>query len=190
MIEENLIASLKKQFDYYQLLANKTIHQIPASKLFWKPDEESNSIAIIMKHMAGNMLSRWTDFLTTDGEKAWRHRDAEFEIHEENYQAILDYWEKGWSCLHDALNLVTSENLQQIIYIRNEGHTLVDALLRQLAHYPYHVGQIVFLGKMIQQEKWQSLSIPKGNSQQFNHQKFSQDKGERHFTDSYLSENK
>lgn len=190
MFADNLITTLKKQFAYYKLLANKTIDQVPRETLFWQPDAESNSIAIIMKHMAGNMLSRWTDFMTTDGEKPWRNRDQEFVANPEHSEDLILYWNRGWHCLEEALDTLDEQTIMHIIYIRNEGHTVLEAMLRQLAHYSYHVGQIVFLGKMIQQEKWQSLSIPKGQSLVFNDKKFGEEKSTRHFTDDFLEEKK
>ena len=134
----------------------------------YRPNEESNSIAIIIQHMAGNMLSRWTNFLTEDGEKEWRQRDDEFEIHDYNKLQLLNLWEKGWLCFLTAIEPLTKKELKQTIYIRKEPLLVIDAINRQLAHYPYHVGQIVFLGKMIQGHNWKNLSIPKGDSQVYN----------------------
>ncbi|WP_184544172.1 DUF1572 domain-containing protein [Mucilaginibacter sp. FT3.2] len=160
------------QFTYYKKLGEKTFAQLNDADLFWRFNEESNSIAIIVKHMAGNMLSRWTDFLNTDGEKEWRNRDIEFEDAVNTREEIMNAWNQGWECLFGALNAITPDDWQKTIYIRNEPHRVEDAINRQLAHYPYHVGQIVFIGKMIAGSKWQSLSIPKGNSQQYNADKF------------------
>lgn len=182
----NYLESVKKQFEYYKQLADKTISQLPDDKLSWQFNEESNSIVTIVKHLHGNMLSRWTDFLTTDGEKEWRKRDEEFENEINSTESLLKLWEEGWNCLFDTLNSLTEDDLSKTVYIRNQGCTVVDAINRQLAHYPYHVGQIVFLGKMILNERWQSLSIPKGNSKAYNADKFSQPKHNEHFTDEYL----
>jgi hypothetical protein len=132
------------------------------------------------------MLSRWTDFLSTDGEKDWRNRDEEFEQKINSRQELLAKWEQGWNCLFNAINPLTAADLNQIIYIRNQGHTVLEAINRQLAHYPYHVGQIVMLGKMLAKDGWQSLSIPKGKSQNYNNDKFAQPKQNKHFTDEYL----
>lgn len=180
------LESIRKQFEYYKMLGDKTIEQLPDDKLFWQYNEESNSISIIVKHLYGNMLSRWTDFLTTDGEKEWRNRDAEFENTINSKETLLEMWEEGWKCFFNALNLLNAEDLNRIIYIRNEGHTVLEAINRQLAHYPYHVGQIVFIGKMICNENWVSLSIPKGKSNLYNTGKFSKEKQNKHFTEEFL----
>jgi hypothetical protein len=178
-----------KQFQYYKLLADKSIIQISEDKIWWQYNTDSNSIAIIMKHLSGNMLSRWTDFLTTDGEKDWRDRDTEFEAETLSKQALIDYWEKGWTCFLSVLHSLKKDDLKNIIYIRNQGHTVEEAILRQLAHYPYHVGQIVFIAKMCS-EHWESLSIPKNNSKSYNSEKFAQPKSNQHFTDEILKEKK
>jgi hypothetical protein len=136
------------------------------------------------------MLSRWTDFLTSDGEKEWRNRDAEFENDIITRQEVIDKWNEGWTCLFKAINSLTADDLDKIIYIRNQGHTVMEAINRQLAHYPYHVGQIVFLGKMVTQNGWASLSIPRGNSQSYNNEKFSKPKHKGHFTDEFLTDKK
>ncbi len=122
--------------------------------------------------MHGNMLSRWTDFLTTDGEKPWRKRDKEFENETQTREALLILWNEGWNCLFKVLNSLSEFELDEIIYIRNQAHTVLEAINRQLAHYPYHVGQIVFIGKMLCNENWNTLSIAKGNSEIFNSEKF------------------
>ncbi len=180
------LSSIKKQFEYYKSLGDKTFKQLPDEKLFWHYNEESNSIATIVKHLWGNMLSRWTDFLTSDGEKDWRDRDAEFENDITTRQELLDKWQAGWACLFTALDALKPEDLDRIIYIRNQGHTVMEAINRQLAHYPYHVGQIVYLGKMLADKEWTSLSIPKGKSNEYNSDKFSQPKRKQHFTDEFL----
>jgi hypothetical protein len=180
------LKSAKRQFLYYKSLGDKAIAQVADKELNWLPNYESNSIAIIVKHLHGNMLSRWTDFLTTDGEKPTRKRDGEFENDSPSRETILQWWEDGWKCLFDALETVTDEDLNTIIYIRNEGHTVLEAINRQLAHYPYHVGQIVYIAKMLKNHSWESLSIPRNNSNDYNADKFSQEKGIRHFTDSEL----
>lgn len=175
--------SVKKQFEYYKKLGEKTFAQLSDQQLFWKYNEESNSIATIVKHLWGNMLSRWTDFLTTDGEKDWRQRDAEFDDDIKTRAALLEKWNEGWACLSDAINQLSDADLTKEVYIRNQGHSVVEAINRQLAHYPYHVGQIVFIGKMACNVNWTSLSIPKGNSKAYNVDKFSKPKGKRHFTE-------
>jgi hypothetical protein len=186
----NYLESVKKQFEYYKLLGDKTFSQLPDEKLFWQYNENSNSIATIVKHLWGNMLSRWTDFLTSDGEKEWRNREAEFENDITSRQELINKWEEAWTCLFKALNSITTEDLQKVIYIRNQGHTIEEAINRQLAHYPYHIGQIVFIGKMIRDEEWTSLSIPKGMSNAFNADKFSKPKQKGHFTDGFLDKEK
>ena len=184
------IEGVIKQFEYYKMLGEKTINQLSEEDLFWKYNEESNSIAIIVNHLYGNMLSRWTDFLNSDGEKPWRNRDSEFEDVVQNKKSLLIKWDEGWSCLLNTLKSLKFEDLQKIIYIRNEGHTVTEAINRQLAHYPYHIGQIVFIGKMITNNHWKSLSIPKGNSENYNQSKFSKEKQKNHFTDELLDRNK
>jgi len=171
------------------MLGERTMEQVPDEKLFWQFNEESNSIATIVKHLWGNMMSRWSDFLTTDGEKEWRQRDAEFENDITSRQELMKKWNEGWNCLFNALNSITDNDLERVIYIRNQGHSVIDAINRQLAHYPHHVGQIVFIGKMVCDSKWKSLSIPKGKSASFNAEKFSQPKRMEHFTDEFLKKN-
>lgn len=180
------LTSVRKQFEYYKLLGEKTFDQVPDEKLFWQPDPESNSMSTIVKHLWGNMLSRWTDFLTTDGEKEWRQRDAEFDNDVNTREAMLEKWNTGWDCLFKALGQLTENDLDKIIYIRNQGHTIADAINRQLAHYPYHIGQIVYIGKLAAGSNWSSLSIPRGKSDEFNREKFSRPKSEQHFTDEFL----
>lgn len=186
---DDYLESVRKQFEYYKMLGDKTFSQLADDKLFWQYNSESNSIATIVKHLWGNMLSRWTDFLTSDGEKEWRDRDAEFENDIKSRQELLDKWNEGWTCLFNAINSLTTADLNKIIYIRNQGHTVTEAINRQLAHYPYHIGQIVFIGKMLA-DSWTSLSIPKGNSQSYNADKFSKPKQKEHFTDEFLSDKK
>ena len=186
MKNNTYLESVKMQFDYYKMLGDKTIDLLPDDKLFWQYNDESNSIAIIVKHLSGNMLSRWTDFLTSDGEKEWRHRDEEFENDIKNKIELIQKWNDGWNCFFNALNSLQEDDLSKTIYIRNQGHTVLEAINRQLAHYPYHVGQMVFIGKMICNEKWVSLSIPKGNSNTYNAEKFSKEKHKEDFTEEFL----
>ncbi|MGY3211922.1 DUF1572 domain-containing protein [Mucilaginibacter sp. HD30] len=174
-----------KQFEYYKLLGEQTFAQVPEDRLFWQYNEESNSIATIVKHLSGNMQSRWTDFLTSDGEKEWRDRDREFENDLSTKIAVLALWDKGWQILLDTLRSLQEDDLDRIIYIRNQGHTVMEAINRQLAHYPYHIGQIVFIGKMAS-SGWQSLSIPRGGSQAYNAGKFAEPPQRQHFTDEFL----
>jgi hypothetical protein len=180
------LESAKKQFEYYKMLGEKTFAQLSDEQLFLQINDESNSIAIIVKHLWGNMLSRWTDFLTADGEKEWRQRDAEFDNDIKSRSEMLAKWNEGWDCLFDALDSLTENDWTKVIYIRNQGHSVVEAINRQLAHYPYHIGQIVFLGKMLLEDKWSSLSIPKGASKEYNAGKFAQPRQKQHFTDEYI----
>ena len=186
-MDKNYLQSVIKQFEYYKLLGEKSFLQIPDEKLCWQYNEASNSVATIVNHLRGNMLSRWTDFLTTDGEKEWRDRDAEFENGIHTQEEMLVRWNEGWQVLLNTLHSLQEEDLSRIIYIRNQGHTVMEAINRQLAHYPYHVGQIVFIGKMCAEE-WTSLSIPKGHSKNFNEQKFLKPQHREHFTDEFLND--
>ena len=156
---------------------------MPDEALFWQYNEESNSIAVIMAHISGNMRSRFTDFLTADGEKPWRNRDDEFEPNAGNRQDLMDAWNAGWECLLETLGSLTAGQLEEMVYIRNDGHTVVEAINRQLAHYPYHIGQMIYLAKMIANERWESLSIARNQSNEYNSRKFSQEQSKRHFTD-------
>lgn len=177
------LKSVKKQFLYYKMLGEKSIDQLDEQQLHWQFNAESNSIAILVQHMAGNMLSRFTDFLTSDGEKPWRNRDAEFEPSGNNKSEVLQQWEQGWHCLIATLDGLTEKELEHIVYVRNEGHTVTEAINRQLAHYSYHIGQIVFIAKMLKNMDWQSLSIARNDSDAYNARKFSQPPSRRHFTD-------
>lgn len=177
------LESVKKQFLYYKTLGEKAMEQLQEEQLFFQYNGESNSIAILVNHIAGNMLSRFTDFLTSDGEKPWRNRDAEFTNPFKNKAELMQHWNKGWNCLMDALDQLTEEHLEKIVYIRNDGHTVTEAINRQLAHYPYHIGQMVFIAKMLQNEHWKTLSIARNKSADYNDRKFSQGKDRRHFTE-------
>jgi len=179
----NYLKSAHRQFDYYKLLGEKALSQLEDEALFYSANDASNSIAIIVQHLAGNMLSRWTNFLTEDGEKPWRERDEEFEMVLHTREEVFQFWEKGWHCLFAALESITDDDLERIIYIRNEGHTVLEAINRQIAHYSYHVGQIVYIAKLLVGENWKSLSIPKRQSNHYNESKFVQEKGIRHFTE-------
>ena len=184
--DESYLESVKKQFLYYKMLGEKAIDQLEPTQLFIAVNEDTNSIATIIKHISGNMLSRWTDFLTSDGEKEWRNRDGEFENDLQSKEEVLEIWNKGWNCLENALESLKPEQLSDIIYIRNEGHTVIEAINRQLAHYPYHVGQIVFYAKQLKNSEWHSLSIPKNKSGNYNAEKFAKEKEIKNFTDDEL----
>jgi hypothetical protein len=153
----------------YKRLAEKAFEQLEDDEFFITLDEESNSVGVIIKHMSGNMLSRWTDFLTTDGEKPDRNRDQEFVLSPEtSREALMKQWEKGWSCVFSAIEPLQPEDLGRMVLIRGEEHTVVKAITRQLTHYAYHTGQIVFLAKHLRSADWRSLSIPRNRSAEFN----------------------
>ncbi|MBV9771660.1 MAG: DUF1572 domain-containing protein [Bryobacterales bacterium] len=154
-------------FRYYKKLAERAMEQLSDDQLFAVLDEEMNSIAVIVKHMAGNMRSRWTDFLSSDGEKPFRDRDAEFSDPPDTREALLELWENGWQCLLGTLESLSDSDLGRTITIRGEAHSVMQAINRQVAHLPYHCGQIVFLAKHLCGDKWQTLSIPRGGSAQF-----------------------
>ncbi|GAB1309713.1 DUF1572 domain-containing protein [Urechidicola sp. KH5] len=179
----NYLKSINRQFHYYKNLGDATFEQLSEQELLYSPSEDVNSISIIVKHIVGNQLSRWTNFLTEDGEKEWRHRDTEFEGAFTSKEAMLQAWENGWNCLFNALNEVDKVDLIHIVYIRNEGHTVLEAINRQLCHYSYHIGQIVHIGKTIKEADWKSLSIPKNASKIYNKERFTADKQRKHFTD-------
>ena len=185
-INDIFLVSVKKQMLYYKTISEKAMDQLEEEQLFVSVNENTNSIATIVKHMAGNMLSRWTDFLNSDGEKEWRNRDSEFENTVNSKEEILKIWNEGWNCFFKAIEELKPEQLSQIIYIRNEGQTALDAINRQLAHYPYHIGQIVFYAKMLKNSEWTSLTIPKNKSNNYNAEKFAQEKSNKHFTDDEL----
>lgn len=184
------LESAIKQFEYYKQLGEKAMEQVSDEQLFLIAVAESNSIAIIVQHLTGNMLSRWTDFLTSDGEKEWRTRDAEFERVIESREELMKVWNKGWEVFFKAVKELKEDDLKKIVYIRNQGHTVMEAINRQLAHYPYHIGQIVFLAKLLAKDPWQSLSIVKNQSKNYNADKFSKDKSIQHFTDEFLKKKK
>jgi hypothetical protein len=181
--DENFLESSKKLFRYYKSLGEKAIDQLTDAQVLQKPNDASNSIALIVHHISGNMLSRFTDFLTSDGEKPWRNRESEFEEAYPDKKTMMAAWEKGWTCLFNALDGLTPADLTKIIYIRNEGQTVLEAIQRQLAHYPHHVGQILYQAKILKGDEFKSLSIPKGGSGDFNKEKFSKEKERKHFTD-------
>ena len=167
-IGQHYLEDALRRFRDYKKLAERAFAQISDEEFFRTLDEASNSIAINMKHMAGNMISRWTDFLTTDGEKPERNRDLEFVmLPKTSKDEMLAYWERGWQCVFDAVEPLKPEDLMRTIRVRGQDHTVVQAINRQLAHYAYHVGQIVFLAKHFKSSEWQSLSVPKNRSAEF-----------------------
>ncbi|MBK7476590.1 MAG: DUF1572 family protein [Haliscomenobacter sp.] len=177
------LESVRKLFRYYKKLGEQAMEQLHPEQLFLCPNPESNSIATIAKHLWGNMRSRWTDFFTSDGEKPWRQRDEEFENDWTTREEVMEKWEEGWACFLDTLDRIQESDLERIVYIRNEGHTVLEAINRQLAHYPYHVGQMIFAAKTAKTGAWDSLSIPRNQSASFNADKFARDKQRKHFTD-------
>lgn len=183
------LSSLHKLFTYYRSLGEKAIAQVKDEDLHRVLGEDGtpdvppgNSIAVIIQHIAGNARSRFSDFLTSDGEKPWRDREGEFTEKPATREELMADWASGWACLFTALDALTDADLERIVHIRNEGHTVQEALHRQLAHYAYHVGQLVVLARAFVGSAWVSLSIPRGKSQAFNAEKFAEEKGRRHFT--------
>lgn len=165
------LKTVKERFASVKELGDKTIRQLSEEDIHWQLNESSNSIAIIAKHVSGNMISRWSDFLTTDGEKTSRNRDQEFEDDISSRQEMITIWEKGWIILLDTLKGLENQDLLENISIRGEKHTVLEAIERQMAHYAYHVGQIVYIGKQLKGENWETLSIPKGKSDDYLQQK-------------------
>ncbi len=164
----NFLVDSIKRFKYYKSLGDKTFEQLAEADFFFQPSPESNSLAIIVQHLYGNMLSRWTNFLTEDGEKEWRKRDGEFEPMQLTKADIIAFWNAGWDCLLTTLESLTEADLDKTITIRSEPLLVYDAILRQLAHYPYHVGQIIYIGKLIKDADFKTLSIAKNKSKVFN----------------------
>lgn len=164
----SFLENSRKIFLQYKELGEKAMAQLEDKDLFFEPVNEVNSIAIIVQHLHGNMLSRWTDFLISDGEKDWRNRDREFENILLDRTAVMDAWDKGWNVVFEALAPLTEEDLDKDIFIRQQALSVMEAIQRQLTHYAYHVGQIVYLSKMAKGEAWETLSIAKGKSEDFN----------------------
>ncbi|MEO6695541.1 MAG: DUF1572 family protein [Ignavibacteria bacterium] len=168
-LAKNYLHNCIKEFKKLKELGDNTFMQIKDQDFFWSPDEESNSIAIIVRHLSGNMLSRWTDFLNSDGEKQNRNRDEEFDrLFYTDKDDVIYRWEKGWKCLFETLESLKEDDLIKEVFIRKEKHSVIEAINRQLTHYGYHLGQIVYLGKHLECANWKSLSIPRGKSKAFN----------------------
>jgi uncharacterized protein DUF1572 len=167
-IIRNFHSDAVQSFRNYKKLAERAMDQVSDEEFFATIDDEANSIAVVVKHIAGNLVSRWSDFLTTDGEKPTRDRDAEFEIREDSREALIEYWEVGWKTLFDNVEPLSVEDFSKTVTIRGQAHTIVEALNRQLTHYAYHIGQIVLLAKHFKSSDWTSLSIPKNRSAEFN----------------------
>ena len=164
----NYHADALSSFRNYKKLAERAIEQVSDEEFFAAIDEEANSIAVIVKHIAGNLRSRWSDFLTSDGEKPDRNRDTEFELIDDTRESLMKFWEDGWQTLFDAIEPLTPDDFSRTITIRGEPHTVVEAINRQLTHYSYHIGQIVFLAKHFRSSEWKTLSVPKNRSAEFN----------------------
>ena len=167
-LSAHYIENALEEFRGLKALADKAVAQVSDEEFFRAIDPESNSIAVIMKHMSGNMRSRWTDFLNSDGEKPDRQRDTEFEMDKEDRRAIEERWEEGWRILFGAVEPLRGEDLMREVTIRREPHTIVEAVNRQLTHYGEHVGQIIFLAKHLRSSEWKTLSVPRGQSAVFN----------------------
>jgi hypothetical protein len=164
--------SIKKEFLRYKAYGDQTLERLTLDQMLWEPSADVNSVAVLVKHMSGNMKSRFTHFLTEDGEKSWRNRDQEFEVRFESKEEVIALWEDGWNILFHALGEVNENNFETTVYIRAEAHSITHALHRQLAHYASHTGQMMYLGKIILGEDWKSLSIPLGQSAAFNQKMF------------------
>lgn len=167
-LAEGFLKDIIKRFNNYKDLGDKTLEQLNDEDVIYQPNAQSNSIAMIVQHLHGNMLSRFTNFLTEDGEKPWRKRDQEFDEVILSKAQVIALWNEGWTCLMNTLEALQPDDLMKTIYIRTDPLSVYDALLRQLAHYPNHVGQIQYIGKMCKGAAWQSLSISKGKSEDFN----------------------
>lgn len=183
MDEAHFLSDIKKQYAYYRQLAEKAIDQVSEQEFFWQQHDHMNSIAIIVKHISGNLLSRFHDFKTSDGEKPWRNRDDEFEINLLSKKDNMELWTKAWTVLELELDLLTVENMSDTIFIRQQAHLIPTALIRSVTHTSHHIGQIIHIAKMIKAEDWQSLSIPKGQSTQFNEQLKTSSDHTEHYTD-------
>ena len=165
---QHYIDSARAEFKKLKALGDGAFAQLESTHFHYKPDTESNSIAIIIQHISGNMISRWTDFLTTDGEKPTRDRDREFEEMEQDKDALLHSWEAGWKVFNDTLGSLNGDDMIKEVTIRDEKHTVIQAINRQLTHYGYHIGQIVYLAKLVRSSDWKTLSIAKNRSEEFN----------------------
>ena len=167
-IIKNYHSDAVKSFRNYKKMAERAIEQVSDEEFFALIDAEANSIAVIVKHIAGNALSRWTDFLTSDGEKDFRNRDIEFELIDDTRESLMEFWDRGWQALFDNLEPLTVDDFSRTITIRGEPHTVVEAVNRQMTHYAYHIGQIVLLAKHFKSAEWKTLSVPKNKSAEFN----------------------
>jgi uncharacterized damage-inducible protein DinB len=167
-LSAEFLAATINAFEANKRLADRAVAQVADGKLHQALDANTNSIAVIMKHVAGNLISRWTDFLTADGEKPWRDRDSEFVDSFRSREELLEYWERGWECLLSALRSLTPDDLERTVTIRGEPHSVPLAIERSLGHTCYHIGQIVLLARIHAGENWETLTIPRGGSREFN----------------------
>ena len=158
---ELFLKSAMKEFQDYKKMGDKTFAQLNEADFHYQPNEECNSIAVIIQHLHGNMLSRWTNFLTEDGEKEWRKRDEEFEVHDFSKEKLMQLWEEGWSLVFNTIESLTNEDTGKTVFIRNEPYSVTGAVNKQMAHYAYHIGQIVFIAKIIREKNWLTISIPR-----------------------------
>ena len=187
--EMNILINLRKQFQFYHQLGLQAITQLGhVDQANWKANSESNSVSILTNHLYGNMKSRFTDFLITDGEKSWRNRDQEFEGEFKSLEELIQLYNDGWNTVFATLESLEESDLRRVVYIRNQGHSVFEAINRQITHYAYHVGQIVYLCKLILSTDFQSLSIPKGQSEQFNRKKFDSEPSDQHYTEEWIEE--
>jgi hypothetical protein len=185
MIEHQYLDSVLKRFMEYKTLGEKAMLQLKDEDLQWMPNSESNSIALIIQHMHGNMMSRWTNFLTEDGEKEWRQRDLEFEDQQLTRKALMDRWEAGWKVVFTTIGSLQPNDLNKTVTIRSQPLIVIDAINRQFAHYSYHIGQIVYISKMIKELAWKSLSIPRRvavSDSSDNHARFSEEVSDESLT--------
>jgi hypothetical protein len=179
-VAAEFVASIVNAFEASKRLADRAVAQVPNDKLNTPLDANTNSVAVIMTHVAGNLASRWTDFLTTDGEKPWRNRDSEFADKSASRAELLDHWERGWACLFAALKGLAPADLARSVTIRGEPHSVPLAIERSLSHTSYHVGQIVQLARVLAGDTWNTLTIPRGESEQFNKANWGQKSASRH----------
>jgi uncharacterized damage-inducible protein DinB len=183
---DRFLTDIRKQFTYYKTLGDKALEQVSDDEFYFRESEEFNSIAIIVKHICGNLLSRFTQFRTTDGEKPWRHRDTEFILESTVRADMMQIWEKAWAVLFTELESLTATDMDNTITVRTQPHNISTALIRSLAHISHHIGQIVLLAKAFRKEYWNSLSIPKNQSESFNVKATNSSKPD-HYTDHLLS---
>ncbi len=187
MDDKAFLDGIKKFFHYYKHLAEKSLSQTTEADFFRNLDDQSNSIAVIVKHLSGNVRSRWTDFLDSDGEKHLRNRESEFAIDNETREDIMKQWEDAWTILDNTLGQLRPADLAKTVYIRNQVHTVPDAIIRQLGHLAYHTGQIAYLARHFAGSKWTTLSIPRGQSESFNKRLFERGPRGGHFTDDIIT---